>query len=159
MHDLEDRMFMIGMWWRIGYGTLRIIFGLVLLKVVGMPLMDVLTKLMGHELVEDPNDMLYAFVSHLLQNYPLYVSYFLAVYFIFWGIIDVVLSYNLIKYKLWAFPISFVLIGTFVVYEIARFSQTHSLILLGVLFIDTAILWLIGREYKKHKMRSAHQNN
>ena len=106
---------------------------------------------MRHELVEDPKDVLYTYISSILTNHPLYVTYFLALYFIFWGVIDVVLSYNLIKHRLWAFPASFILIGLFVMYEATRFSYTHSFILLGVIFIDIIILWLIWREYRKLK--------
>ena len=154
---LEERFFTIGMKWRIGYGSLRILFGLALLKLVNTPLLDVVTNLMSHELVEDPNDVLYTFISSILTNHPLYVTYFLALYFIFWGVIDVVLSYNLIKHRLWAFPASFILIGLFVMYETIRFTHTHSFILLGVIFIDIIIIWFIWREYQKLKLLSLEQ--
>lgn len=151
--DLEERLFITGMWWRIGYGLLRITFGLAILKVVGTPLLDVVTKIMSHELLSDPNDVLYTFLATLLTNYPLDISYFLAGYFIFWGVIDVTLSHNLIRHRLWAFPLSFTLIGLFLTYGLFRFSQTHSLILLGVLLVDGVILWLIWKEYQKLKVR------
>lgn len=147
--SLEDRLFILSMWWRIIYGTLRIIFGLAIIKVVGMPLVDAVATLMRYELIEDPNDILYSWVSHLLAQHPIYVSSFLAFYFIFWGVVDIVLSYNLLKYRLWAFPIAMVLIALFVVYEFIRFTHTHSPILIGVAILDTAILWLISEEYKK----------
>lgn len=146
---LEERLFTIGMNWRIGYGFFRILFGLALLKVVGIPLIEVVATLMQHELVEDPSDILYTFITTILTNHPLYITYFLALYFIFWGVVDIVLSYNLIKHRLWAFPASFLLISLFVVYEMIRFTYTHSFILLGVILLDTIILWLIRREYKK----------
>ena len=152
---LEERLFTIGMRWRIGYGSIRILFGLALLNVVNTPLLEVIANLMRHELVEDPKDVLYANISSILTNHPLYVTYFLALYFIFWGVIDVVLSYNLIKHRLWAFPASFILIGLFVIYEAIRFSHTHSFILLGVIFIDIIILWLIWREYQKLKISAS----
>lgn len=138
--------------WRIGYGFFRILFGLALLKVVGTPLIEVVSTSMKHELVEDSSDILYSFITNILSNHPLYVSYFLALYFIFWGVLDVVLSYNLIKHRQWAFPASFLLISLFVIYEAIRFTYTHSFILLGVILLDTIILWLIWREYKKLKL-------
>lgn len=146
---LEHNLFNVAMRWRIGYGILRIVFGLTLLKIVNAPLLEIISALMRHELVEDPSDALYAFVSSMLIQHPVYVTYFLALYFIFWGIIDVVLSYNLIKRKRWAFPASFIVIGLFIAYEIARLSYTHSHILFGVILLDTVILLLIWREYQK----------
>jgi uncharacterized membrane protein len=158
--NLENKLFTFGMWWRIAYGFLRIIFGLALLRVVGLPLVSVITSLMGHELVEDPSDILYAFASHALGQHPVYISYFLAIYFIFWGVLDVVLSYNLLKDKIWAFSSSLILIGGFIMYELFRFSHTHSFILLYIICLDVAIFWLIKREYKKlqlHPLRYTHQ--
>ena len=149
MKSPEHRLFVVAMWWRIGYGVLRIIFGLAVLKVVGMPLIDVVSSMMGHELNTDPNDMLYSFINSLLINHPVYVTYFLSFYFIFWGIVDVVLSYNLIKHRLWAFPMSVLLIALFILYELVRFGHTHSKILLAVMIVDICILWFIWREYKK----------
>ena len=154
----EEKLFLIGMRWRIGYGILRIVFGLAILKIVGVPFTDVLNTLMSHELVEDPNDLLFSLTSYILEGHPLYVSYFISFYFIFWGVTDTVLSYNLIKHRLWAFPVSFVLIGLFIVYEAVRFTHTHSLILLWVMFLDAIILWLIWREYKKLKAPSMYQD-
>jgi uncharacterized membrane protein len=150
--ELEERLFCFGMKWRIGYGLFRILFGLALLKVVGTPLIEVVSTLMRHELVEDPSDILYSFITGVLINHPLYITYFLALYFIFWGVLDVVLSYNLIKHRLWAFPASFLLICLFAIYEAIRFSYTHSFILLGVILLDTIILWIIWREFNKLKL-------
>ena len=81
--ELEDRLFNIGMRWRIGYGFFRILLGLALLKVVGTPLIEVATTLMNHELIKDPSDILYTFIASSLTHHPFYVTYFLAFHFIF----------------------------------------------------------------------------
>ena len=152
-NTLEERLFSIGMKWRIAYGFLRILFGLVLLKIVGSPLVEVIRVLMNHELVEDPSDVLYNLIISTLTSHPVYITYFIASYFIFWGVIDVVLSYNLMKHRMWAFPASFILIGMFIVYEVVRFTHTHSFVLLLAIFVDIVIAWLIQREFKKLKMQ------
>jgi len=108
---------------------------------------------MSYELAEDHNDILYRFLFNILYNHPVYISYFLATYLIFWGFVDMFLSYNLLKHRLWAFPVSLVVIGLFVIYEIVRFTNTHSLILLSVILIDTLILFIIWNEYRKLKKR------
>lgn len=138
----------------MGYGAVRILFALAILKVVGQPLLDVLNTLMSHELIEDPHDLLYTLANYVLSNHPLYITYFVAFYFFFWGVVDVVLSYNLLHRKQWAFPVSFAVIGVFIGYELFRFSHTHSVILLGVTILDAAILWLIWREYEKVRRAS-----
>lgn len=147
--NLLTKLFFLGMYWRIFYGLLRILFGITLLKVVGTPLLEVIHNLMGHELTEDSSDILFKTVNLLLSHYTFYVTYFLAGYFIFWGTIDIFLSYNLIKEKLWAFPASLWLIGLFIIYSIFRFTSTHSLVLLSVILFDVVIFLLIYKEYQK----------
>lgn len=149
MRLTQEKLFTYGMWWRIGYGILRTFFGLAILKVVGTPLTDVVKFLMGHELTEDRNDLLYGSVMHLLADHPVSITYFLSFYFIFWGIVDILLSYQLLRRRLWAFPVSLLLIGFFILYELIRLSYTHSLILSVVILIDLAVFFLIWREYRK----------
>ncbi len=153
--SVREGFFATAMWWRIGYGVLRIILGLAVLKVVGTPVTDIVTSLMGHELIEDPNDLLYTLVHDFLVNHSPYITYFMSFYLLFWGAIDIGLSYNLLKHRLWAFPISFLLIGLFVMYEAVRFSHTHSLVLLWIIIVDIGILWIMWREYQKLKPASS----
>jgi len=139
------------MWWRIIYGFLRLVLGFVLLRLIGTPLSDVFYALMNHELIEDTTDFLIQAISPLLQHTSFTVTYFLAVYLIFWGIVDILISINLLKHKMWAFPIGIYIIGIFVLYEIYRFSHTHSLVLACVIIIDLILIWLIKKEYTKLK--------
>lgn len=139
------------MWWRIGYGFLRLIFGFFLLNVVGTSFPDIFYKLASHELTQDPNDVLIQIISPLVDHFPITVSYFVAIYFLFWGILDIALSILLLKHKMWAFPLTIVLIGVFVAYEAYRFTHTHSLTLLGVTVVDIVVAALVYREYRNHK--------
>lgn len=152
MKDIQEKIFEVGMLWRMVYGAIRIFIGLGLLKIVGESVLDIFTKLMWKELVEDPQDSLYIFIYNIFTLHPVHITYFLATYFIFWGVVDLFLSYNLIKHNLWAFPLSFVSISFFTLYEIWRFAHTHSIILFGIIIIDIFVLWLIFSEYKKLKI-------
>ena len=145
----SSRLFRIGMWWRIFYGMMRLLLGFALLKLVGRPIVDIVTSILSHELIEDKSDILVALARNVFSHHSFYVTYFLAFYFIFWGVADVVLSVSLLKAQLWAFPISMYVIGVFILYEAFRFLHTHSLILLGVIVIDIFILILINSEYRK----------
>ncbi|PIT92487.1 MAG: hypothetical protein COU08_02140 [Candidatus Harrisonbacteria bacterium CG10_big_fil_rev_8_21_14_0_10_42_17] len=144
---VRSLFFRVGMWWRIFYGFLRFLLGFVLLHLIGMPVADVFYSIMAHELIEDKTDFLVRVVTPFLRHSSFTVTYFLAIYFIFWGFIDIVLSINLLRRKLWAFPLSLYLISIFVVYEIYRFSYTHSLVLAYIVLVDFVLLWLIRKEY------------
>lgn len=139
------------MYWRILYGFIRAIFGLVLFKVVNVPFTDLFYSIMSYELMEDPTDSFYQSIGSFLQMHPFSISSFAAFYLVFWGVVDVVLSISLLKRKVWAFPISIGLIVLFTAYEIYRFSHTHSLLLLSVIVLDACIASLIWKEYRKIK--------
>ena len=153
MKNIRETIFEYAMWWRIIYGTLRTLLGLGLLKLVGIPLITIVETVMQRELVDDPGDTLFNTVHHLLQLHPFTITYFLSAYMIFWGVTDIFLSIALLKHQLWAFPASLVLIAVFAVYEIYRFTHTHSLILLGIIGVDIFIFFAIQNEYKQIKWR------
>ncbi|MBU4480426.1 DUF2127 domain-containing protein [Patescibacteria group bacterium] len=149
--DIYDLFFRFGMMWRIFYGFLRLALGFTLFLFIGTPLSDIFYKIMSYEIVEDPNDFLIQIANPVLHHFSFSVTYFLALYLIFWGVIDILLSINLLKHKLWAFPVSIYLIGIFILYKIYRFSHTLSSVLMFIIIIDLIIIWLINREYKKLK--------
>lgn len=143
--------FRVGMWWRIFYGSMRIVLAVFLLRFVHAPITDVWHALSQHELLEDPGDLIIRLFGGVLNHVKdLPISPFLPAYLIFWGIVDIGLSGALLLEKRWAFPLGGGLIGFFLVYEIYRFFHTHSLILLGVICLDAVLLWLIRSEYKRH---------
>ena len=147
-NNIYDVFFRIGMWWRIFYGSLRFFLGLALLRIVGTPFSDIFYKVMSRELIEDPNDFFIRIATPFFQNLSLSVTLFLASYFIFWGIVDIFLSINLLRERKWAFLVSVYFIGIFVLYEIYRFFHTHSIILACIIGIDLVLIWLITKEYR-----------
>ncbi len=146
-------LFRGSMWWRIGYGSLRLLTGFMLLRVVGVPFAEVFRNLMSHELLQDPTDILFQFVYRILEDHSFTVTYFVALYLIFWGTIDIVLSLCLLRHKLWAFPMSLGLIALFVLYSIYRVFHTHSPILLLVICIDLCIMYVMHHEYQVQKLK------
>lgn len=153
--DLAERLFRYAMWWRIFYGTLRTALGLALLKLINVSFSEILYRVMNYELSEDPSDTLFRTIDGYLQAHPYTVTHFIAFYLIFWGVLDVVLSINLLREKIWAFPISLYLIALFVLYELYRFTHTHSLALLFIIGVDIVVFMLIRREYRLVKTRMA----
>jgi uncharacterized membrane protein len=142
-------LFRFSMWWRIAYGSVRLVVGVALLQYIGTPISDLLLSVMQHEVTQDVTDALFQFFYHLIEDHSFTVTYFIALYLIFWGLVDIVLSLCLLWHKLWAFSTTMVLIALFILYSVYRFTHTHSLILLSIIFIDIVILYLISIEYKK----------
>jgi len=146
-----DLIFKTVLWWRILYGSFKILLGITLINFVGTSFYEIFRAIMSHEIIEDPTDLLIRVVSFFLQHSPQTITYFVSVYLIFWGFIEIFLSINLLREKLWAFPTSIITIGLFVVYEVYRVTHTHSLILLVIIIIDIVIVYIIYREYVRLK--------
>lgn len=144
-----DDLFYIGMRWRVLYGIARFVFGLALLRVVGTSVSELMNPLMNHEFAEGHRDILYRFVSHTLTHHPIEITYFIALYFVIWGFVDAALSLAVIYKKPVAYIASMVLIVVFTIYEVWRYTHTHSLILLGIIIIDIGLVVLLHHEYRK----------
>ena len=141
-------LFRLGMWWRIMYGVLRIALGVAFIKLIGRDISELIYVVMSHELTGPTGDAVLEKLYLLLETHELTVTYFIAGYFIFWGVADVVLSACLLRHIIAAFPITMGLIVLFITYSIYRLSYTHSLILLSVIVVDFFILYLVYREYR-----------
>ena len=140
-------LFHASMWWRIFYGFLRIILGTTLLKITGQPLNEFIYTLMSHEITGKTTDAILEKLYTFIEIHDYTITYFLALYFIFWGTVDIILSLCLLHHVRKAFPIAMGLIVLFILYGTFRFFHTHSLVLLGVICIDIGILYLINIEY------------
>jgi len=149
-------LFHLSMWWKILYGFIRVILGFILLKLIGTPFSDIFYSLMSHELSTDATDVVFQFVYHLMEDHSFTVTYFIASYLLFWGLLDIFLSTLLLRHKLWAFPTAMILMSLFISYEIYRVIHTQSLVLLGFIFLGFGILYLIDDEYRRLKSGVSH---
>jgi uncharacterized membrane protein len=54
----------------------------------------------------------------------------------------------LLKNKLWAYPLAMIIFGAFIIYQLYRFTLTHSIGLIALSIFDVAVVWLIRLEYR-----------
>lgn len=103
---------------------------------------------MSHEFA-GKHDFLIHILKPLASNVHYSVTFFAAIYLLFWGVLDIFLSVELLRNRMWAYPLSLVLISCFMTYEFFRLLHTHSPALVFLIIYDLLALWLIWREYKK----------
>lgn len=149
--NVFEKIFKISVIWRIFYGICKFITGIILLKIVPSEILKLFYSAGSKELVEDPNDFLINFIGHYIEKISSDTLIFIAVYLIFWGLADAILSYFLYKKVLWSYPVSLSLIGIFTVYEVLRFISTYSSMILFFIIIDLIIFFIIYREFGKIK--------
>jgi uncharacterized membrane protein len=125
------------------HALIECIGGLVLTFVTG--LINALTQ---EELIEDPNDFVAGHLLSLAQNFTVSTQRFYAFYLLSHGVIKVFLVVGLLRNKLWAYPVSLVVLGLFIVYQLYRFSYTHGVGLIVLTVFDVIVMGLIWHEYR-----------
>jgi uncharacterized membrane protein len=111
-------------------------------------LVSVITAITQDELVEDPNDFVANHLLHLAQQFSIGTQYFTAVYLLSHGVLKLFLIAGLLRERLWYYPLAIIVFTLFIVYQLYRFSFTHSVWLLVITILDMVVIWLTLREYK-----------
>jgi uncharacterized membrane protein len=131
-------------------GVLETVGGLLILFVPLHSLDTLVRWLLARELSES-HDWLADAAEHLLDSLSLNTKLFASIYLIGHGLVKIFLVYALWREKLWAFPVALWFIALFVVYQLYRFTHTHSIALLIFALLDVCVAWFIWREYLARK--------
>ena len=128
-------------------GVLETVGGLLLLFVPLHRLDSLVRWLLTHELSSEPHDWLAKVTAHFLDSLSLDTKLFASVYLIGHGVVKIFLVSALWREKLWAFPVALWFLALFVVYQVYRYTHTHSIALLIFALIDVCVAWFVWREY------------
>ena len=134
-------------------GVLETVGGLLILFVPLHSLDTLVRWLLVHELSES-HDWVARAAEHLLNSLSLDTKLFASIYLIGHGLVKIFLVHALWREKLWAFPVALWFIALFVVYQVYRFTHTHSIALLVFALLDVCVAWFICREYLARKAGS-----
>jgi uncharacterized membrane protein len=138
-----------------GISIVEIVAGVLALFIPVSTVTDFLVRLAQGELAEDPADFIAAQLLHYAQQFSLTSSMFIAVYLLSRGIIKLALVMALLKNKLWAYPLSLVVLGLFVVYQIYQIVIAFSVFLVALTIFDFVVMWFIWREYEVLREKSS----
>ena len=130
------------------HALIECIGGLVLAFVSTSAITSLVNSLTQEELIEDPNDFVASHLLSLAQNFTISTQRFYAFYLLSHGVIKAFLVIGLLRNKLWAYPVSLVVLGLFIVYQLYRFSYTHGVGLIVLTVFDVIVMGLIWHEYR-----------
>ena len=99
------------------------------------------------ELIEDRNDFIATHLLSWAQGFSVATKHFYAFYLLSHGALKLLLVVGLLKNKLWSYPASLVVLALFIVYQLYRFSYTHSAGLIVLTIFDIFVMALIWHEY------------
>jgi uncharacterized membrane protein len=141
------QIFEIGVLLKGAHALIECIGGLLLAFVSTSAITSLVNSLTQEELIEDPNDFVAAHLLSLAQNFTVSTQRFYAFYLLSHGLIKVFLVIGLLRNKLWAYPVSLVVLGLFIVYQLYRFSYTQGFGLIALTAFDVVVMGLIWHEY------------
>lgn len=145
------RAFEISLLLKGALAVAEVIGGIAAYYVTQSFLMRAVVLLTGHELAEDPHDLAASYLLHAVQQFSGGTRHFATYYLLGHGVIKLWLIAGLLKKQLWYYPVAIAVFGLFVVYQLYRFSFTHSVSLLLITALDLAVMVLTW--YERHFLR------
>ncbi len=149
--NLIHRAFDIGILLKALNAVLEIMGGVLLLVVSPATVNNLARVLTQGELSEDPKDLVANFLLRTAGQLSVNGHLFGALFLLSHGIIKLALIAALFKRKLWAYPAAMAIFGLFIVYQLYRYSLSHSAWMLILSALDAAVIILTWLEYQNLK--------
>jgi uncharacterized membrane protein len=147
------RAFQIGLGLKTLNALLECLAGIALFVIPASALAAAIAGLTQHELQQDPHDFVATHLIGWAQQLSPSATWYYAVYLFLHGAVKLGLVAALFKGWLWAYPLSLVVFGGFIVYQLYRYSLHPSWGLIALSVLDAVVMWLIWREYRDVKQR------
>ena len=130
-------------------GLLEIFSSLILFVVNAPFIIKIMEFIFREELAEDSKDFLVQLMLNYANNLSIDTKFFLAIYFLVYGLINFSLAYVLLTKKVKHYFFVEIVLIILVIYQMYKFLYSHSLILLFFMLIDTFIIILVFRDHQK----------
>ncbi len=138
-----------------GLDALFEIAGGIALRIVKPSLIIHLVALLTQdEIVEDPRDLIANYVRHAAGRISVGSEHFMALYLLSHGVVKMFAVGALLKNKLWGYPLSIVVFGGFIVYQLYRYLLAGGLGLIALSIFDLIVVALIWLEYRAVKAKT-----
>jgi uncharacterized membrane protein len=134
-------------------GLFELVGGVMLLVIAPASIDHFARWLTQHELSQDPHDFFARHLLHLTGNLDK-TQLFGAVYLLTHGLVKIVIVVGLLRRERWAYPVAFVFLGGFVIYQIYRMTYQPTVSMALLTIFDLFIIWLTWREFQRTRMKA-----
>lgn len=100
------------------------------------------------DLFRHPHDLVANHLYASAQHFSVSTRNFTAAYLLSHGVVKLWLIVGLLREKLWYYPLAIAVFGLFVVYQLYRFTLSHSPWLILITVIDVIVIALTLHEYR-----------
>lgn len=132
-------------------GLLEIVGGLLLLFLNPDRMDKLIIILTQNELSKDPNDKVANTLISLGHSLSISPNHYGIYYLMTHGLIKCILIFLLWRKKIWAYPLTMVVLAIFITYQLYRYTISPSAFLIALSVFDSIMIVLIFLEYRKIK--------
>jgi len=125
------------------------ITGATLFFVPGRLLNGIALRVGTLDLSRNRHDWVNMHLRHMAAGVTGTGRHFAAAYLLSHGLVKVVLVIELLRNRLWAYPLMIAVLGAFVAYQSYRFALTHSIAMAALTVFDLAVITLTALEYRE----------
>lgn len=100
-------------------------------------------------LSRNPHDVIGTHLRHMAVGVTGTGRRFAAIYLLSHGLVKLVLVIELLRNRLWAYPLMIVMLSVFIGYQSYRFWLTHSIVMAALTIFDLAVIVLTWLEYRE----------
>jgi len=153
----RDRLrlvFQVSLWAKAAFALSEVIGGIAAFFATRQILVDVATWVTHDEFAEDPHDVVANFLLRSAENFSIGSQGFVAAYLLVHGVIKLWLIVALLRERLWSYPVALVVFTSFIVYQLYRYTFTHSVWLLALTLVDLIVIGLTWHEWRTLQRRA-----
>ena len=140
---------------KLGLGLAQIAAAIGLATTSRNQLIDLVALLTASETSQDPTDPLALWLMRAAEALSLQTHAFYVIYFAGHGLLNIVIAVALLARLRWSYPVSMLVLGGFVIYQIDRYFLTGSPMMIVLSLFDLLIIALVWREYRQIKRQDA----
>ena len=148
------RIFQLSLLFKGVFAAAEIVAGISAYFVTQQFLFKLVERLMRQELLEDSRDVIASYLLTSVEHFSLSTRNFTAAYLLSHGVIKLWLIVGLLRGKSWYYPLAIAVFGAFIVYQLYRFTLTHSLWLILITGVDVVVIALTWQEYRARRANS-----
>lgn len=148
-----DKAFEIGLLFKGIDGLIETVGGIILLFVRPQQVTSLVHALTNKTLTQDPDDFIATHLVHFAKGFTEGAAVFAALYLLAHGIVKLVLVFEILRERLWAYPGLIVVTSGFIVYQVVHIIIKPTFSFVALTIFDAVIVWLTVVEYGRQKER------